>query len=110
MATKTELVNEINKLIREDANLAEQIISAAKEIAEEAKRNKAAVADQHSVQKRWLLHDLPVRVPQNRQGLLSLEILLAIIKDENKTMKKCLKVLGNAGETTWRCANQNSRD
>lgn len=110
MATKSELEKAISEYIKLDANLADQIVSAANEIVEEAKRNKAAVQDQHAVQRKWLSRDLPAKVPPNRQGLLSLEILLAIIKDENKTMKKCLKTLRDAGETTWKCANQNSRD
>lgn len=110
MSTKAELEKEIRKYIEKDANLADQLISAAKEIMAEAKRNKAAVMDQHHTQQYWLTRDLPARVAPNRQGLLSLEILLAIIKDENKTMQKCLKSLNDAGEDTWKCANQNSRD
>jgi uncharacterized protein with NRDE domain len=104
----------IIKSMEVNNNLAATIEKVASRIAREARRNRKAVADNHTSTRYWLSKGLPDKKTRQQSrvldGSLDNSILQAILTDEYRTMNRCLAILAKAEDVADRCANQNSRD
>jgi hypothetical protein len=102
------------KTMEVNNNLVVAIEKTFSGISRELRRNRNAVADNHTSTRYWLSKGLPDKKSRQQSraldGSLDLSILQAILDDEYKTLNRCLLALGKVKETTERCANQNSRD
>lgn len=102
------------KTMEVNNNLITAIDKAVSRIAREARRNKKAVADNHTSTRYWLSKGIPDKKTRQQSraldGSLDVSILQAILNDEYRTLNRCLAALAKVEEITERCANQNSRD